>query len=175
MMDSYLRPLLRKGVPSLFVSIKDLYSDISKRQVIESLALDYVSNLKAHQSFSKPELPDPTSDSSNNQPEGDSKEAEEFVELEPPSALLWSLYFLAQHFDYCGQSVKALEYINAAISHTPTLVELLMTKARILKVLISSYIFFKIKQIFGLACGRFSKGYGSYERRSRKGFARPLH
>lgn len=53
---------------------------------------------------------------------------------EPASALLWTYYFLAQHYDYLGQTQKALEYINLAIDHTPTLIELFVTKGRIYKV-----------------------------------------
>lgn len=53
--------------------------------------------------------------------------------MEPPTALLWTLYFLAQHYDFKRESDKALGYINRAIEHTPTLVELHMTKGRILK------------------------------------------
>ena len=51
-----------------------------------------------------------------------------------PTTLLWVLHFLAQHFDLLGDSFKALEFINKAIEHTPTLLELLLVKAKILKV-----------------------------------------
>jgi peptide alpha-N-acetyltransferase len=113
MVDSYLRPMLRKGVPSLFVSVKDLYTDAEKKRMIEEVLLGYVESLKSAKRFSKDE-DDET--------------------VEPPSALLWTLYFIAQHFDYIHNIPKALQYIDEAIQHTPTLVELLMTKARILKV-----------------------------------------
>jgi peptide alpha-N-acetyltransferase len=53
--------------------------------------------------------------------------------VEPPTALLWTLYFVAQHYDFKRQSNEALSHINRAIEHTPTLVELYMTKGRILK------------------------------------------
>jgi peptide alpha-N-acetyltransferase len=43
---------------------------------------------------------------------------------------------LAQHFDKLNQQERALKYINEAILHTPTLVELYMVKARIAKVMI---------------------------------------
>ncbi|KAJ3416121.1 N-alpha-acetyltransferase 16, NatA auxiliary subunit [Chytridiales sp. JEL 0842] len=112
MIDSYLRPLFRKGVPSLFVSIKDLYVDEEKKQIVEETVLSYVDSLKAVKRFSK---------------------TEDDETVEPPSALLWVYYFLAQHFDYIRNNQKALQYIEEAIKHTPTLVELLMTKARILK------------------------------------------
>lgn len=54
---------------------------------------------------------------------------------EPPTTLLWVQYFLAQHFDFIGQPSLALEYINAAIDSTPTLIELFVIKAKIYKVL----------------------------------------
>ncbi|KAF9357803.1 N-alpha-acetyltransferase 16, NatA auxiliary subunit [Mortierella sp. NVP85] len=107
--DEYLRSMLRKGVPSLFVSIKPLYTNSEKEIAVEKLVLGYLASLEKSKSFgSEP---------------GD----------EPPTALLWTLYFLAQHFDFKHNTDQALEYINRAIEHTPTLVELHMTKGRILK------------------------------------------
>ncbi len=53
---------------------------------------------------------------------------------EPPTVLLWVLVFLAQHYDILNNSVLALEYINRAIDHTPTHIELYMIKSKILKV-----------------------------------------
>ncbi|XP_070265099.1 N-alpha-acetyltransferase 16, NatA auxiliary subunit isoform X9 [Myotis yumanensis] len=54
-------------------------------------------------------------------------------EKEPPTTLLWVQYFLAQHFDKLGQYALALDYINAAIASTPTLIELFYMKAKIYK------------------------------------------
>ncbi|XP_017683293.1 N-alpha-acetyltransferase 16, NatA auxiliary subunit isoform X2 [Neopelma chrysocephalum] len=54
-------------------------------------------------------------------------------EKEPPTTLLWVRYFLAQHFDKLGQCSLALDYINAAIASTPTLIELFYLKAKIYK------------------------------------------
>ena len=56
-------------------------------------------------------------------------------DLEPPTAVLWVYHFLAQHFDYLRDSKKAMEYIDKALEHTPTLIEAYMVKARIYKVL----------------------------------------
>lgn len=53
---------------------------------------------------------------------------------EPASALLWVYYYLAQHYDYLKQTEKALNYIDLAIEHTPTLIELFVAKGRIFKV-----------------------------------------
>lgn len=52
---------------------------------------------------------------------------------EPPTSLLWTLYFLAQHYNFLGKYDKALRYIHSAIAHSPTLPELHMTRARIYK------------------------------------------
>ena len=55
-------------------------------------------------------------------------------ELESPTALLWTYYFIAQHYDLTGETQKALDYINTALEHTVTLIELFVAKARIYKV-----------------------------------------
>lgn len=55
-------------------------------------------------------------------------------EEEPPSTFLWLLFFLGQHYDKLGQYEVALKYVNEAISHTPTLIELYTIKAKIYKV-----------------------------------------
>ena len=56
------------------------------------------------------------------------------AEKESPTTLLWTYYFLAQHYDRLGQTKQALEYINVALEHTLTLIELFVVKARIYKV-----------------------------------------
>ena len=43
-------------------------------------------------------------------------------------------YFLAQHYDFIGDTSKALEYVDTAIQHTPLLIELYVLKAKIYKV-----------------------------------------
>lgn len=110
--DAYLRRHLRKGVPPLFKEISNLYKDEKKLKRIESLVKSYVQSLTEKGRF----------DSSN---EKDEKEA--------PTTLVWTYYYLAQHLDYVGEKQRALEYINKAIEHTPTLVELYMVKGKICK------------------------------------------
>lgn len=114
LLDDYLRRGLRKGVPPLFVNIRSLYCNEEKVKIIGDLIHDYHVNLTKSNHFSK-------SDRENNLP------------AEPASALLWTLYFLAQHYDQLRDTEKALEYINAAIEHTPTLIELFVCKGRIYK------------------------------------------
>lgn len=50
-----------------------------------------------------------------------------------PTNLLWSQMLLSQHYDYVGNHDKALEMIEKAIEHTPTLIELYLIKAKIYK------------------------------------------
>jgi len=50
-----------------------------------------------------------------------------------PSIYLWTLYYLAQHHSYLSNHSLALHYLHLAITHTPTLPDLHMFKARVLK------------------------------------------
>lgn len=59
----------------------------------------------------------------------------------PPTVLIWCLHFAAQHYNHLGQYDRALELSQEAIDHTPTVVELYMVKADILKV---SFLFWFI-------------------------------
>ena len=58
---------------------------------------------------------------------------EEEEKSAPASALLWAYYYLAQHYNHLGQHETAMNYIDKAIDHTPTLIELFMCKAKIYK------------------------------------------
>ncbi|XP_068154753.1 N-alpha-acetyltransferase 16, NatA auxiliary subunit [Drosophila tropicalis] len=112
--DEYLRRGLRKGIPPLFVNVRSLHQNPEKASIIEKLTLQYFENLTRSGHFSR-------------------EDADNGVPVEPASALVWTALFLAQHYDYMRDTDRALEYINAAIDHTPTLIELLITKGRIFK------------------------------------------
>ncbi|XP_044747657.1 N-alpha-acetyltransferase 15, NatA auxiliary subunit [Coccinella septempunctata] len=112
LVDEYMQKALSKGVPPLFVDLRSLYEDKSKATIIEELCLGYVESLKKCGKYNEK--------STNGL-------------KEPASALLWVYYYLAQHYDYFGQTETALKYIDAAIEHTPTLIELYVTKGRIHK------------------------------------------
>ncbi|CAH6823941.1 N-alpha-acetyltransferase 16, NatA auxiliary subunit isoform X2 [Phodopus roborovskii] len=111
LMDKFLRPYLSKGCPPLFTTLKSLYSNTEKVSIIQELVTNYEASLKMNGFFSPYEN----------------------GEKEPPTTLLWVQYFLAQHFDKLGQYLLALEYINAVIASTPTLIELFYIKAKIYK------------------------------------------
>jgi len=103
----YLTTGLTKGIPSLFADVKALYVDKEKQQAIERL----VESLREEYSPSSL-LPD--------------------ADVEP-TTYLWTLYFLTQHYSYLSQHTKALSLLDVALKHTPTLPELHMFKARVLK------------------------------------------
>ncbi|VVC97607.1 unnamed protein product [Leptidea sinapis] len=88
LVDEYLRHGLHKGIPPLFVDLRSLYVDQFKADTIEKLILQYVENLSKNDKFSS--SPD--------------------EERQPASALLWTYYFAAQHFDYKMDTARALTY-----------------------------------------------------------------
>lgn len=111
LMDKFLRPNFSKGCPPLFTTLKSLYCDTEKVSIIQELVTNYEASLKMNGYFSPYEN----------------------GEKEPPTTLIWVQYFLAQHYDKLGQYFLALEYINAVIASTPTLIELFYMKAKIYK------------------------------------------
>ena len=107
---SYFIAAVRKGVPPLFVDLQPLYSDPVKGKVLEQTALRFLENLEQHGSF-----------------EEDGKVQE------PPTCLLWTYYYVSQQYDAKEDYVAALELVNKAIEHTPTLIELFTLKGKIYK------------------------------------------
>ncbi|GMI78061.1 mutant,snc1-enhancing 6, EMBRYO DEFECTIVE 2753, OMISHA, NAA15 [Hibiscus trionum] len=106
---NYIKPLLTKGVPSLFSDLSPLYDHPGKADIIEQLVLELEHSIRIDGRY-----PDRT-------------------EKEPPSTLLWILFFLAQHYDRRGQYDVAFSKIDEAIQHTPTVIDLYSVKSRILK------------------------------------------
>lgn len=115
--DRYILSALEKGIPSLFADIKALYTDTSKRDIIQTI----VEALRE-----KLTLPE-------SQPTSTTPDDEPVSEAEPPTTYLWTLYFLAQHYSHISQHTHALSLLETAIQHTPTLPELFTCKARVLK------------------------------------------
>uniref|UniRef100_H2Y7M2 N-alpha-acetyltransferase 15, NatA auxiliary subunit n=1 Tax=Ciona savignyi TaxID=51511 RepID=H2Y7M2_CIOSA len=108
--DMIMREQLKRGVPPLFISLKPLYKDPVKVGVIGGLVQRYIACLEEHSKF-----------------------AEDDEETEPPTTLLWAWYFYAQHLDHIHEYERALELINQSLDHTPTLIELHVLKAKVLK------------------------------------------
>ncbi|KAG6907698.1 hypothetical protein DXG01_007754 [Tephrocybe rancida] len=112
----YLLSGLTKGIPSLFVDIKSLYTDLSKREIVEEIVESALAEFSGA----------PTSAAASSSSSSSAADVE-------PTTYLWTLYFLAQHYSYLGRPKKALETIELALAHTPTLPELHTCKGRTLK------------------------------------------
>lgn len=108
--SSHVKPLFHKGVPSLFNGLKPLYNDPNKVKIIEKVVLNLYNNLKEHRKF------DPN---------------DEMEEI--PSTLLWVLFYLSQHYNKLKNFELANKYINEAIEHTPTVIDLYLVQAKILR------------------------------------------
>lgn len=104
---------LERGVPSLFVDVKGVYADAAKMVTVGEVVEEIVSKLEAEASL-----------------HGDDT-------VPPPTTLLWAYYFLALHLSHRLQPTpdhaRALELLDIALAHTPTLPEIYMAKAMVLK------------------------------------------
>ncbi|KAK6914929.1 N-terminal acetyltransferase A, auxiliary subunit [Dillenia turbinata] len=107
--DGYIRPLLTKGVPSLFSDLSPLYNHTGKADILEQLILDLEQSLRKTGCYPGRK------------------------EKERPSTLMWTLFLLAQQYDRRGQFEVAIAKIDEAIAHTPTVIDLYLVKGRILK------------------------------------------
>lgn len=58
--------------------------------------------------------------------------AEEVPKLNP-TVFVWASYFLAQHYLYLNKLDTAMDHVQKALDHSPTLVELYILKARVTK------------------------------------------
>lgn len=147
-LDAYVRPFLRKGIPSLFSDIKPLYAQHDKAIAIGRLFESYRNALTESATRSlTPALVIPKLDDagvsgadsvqglhnyggSGANGFGDDSKAKL---AEPPCTLLWVLHFLAQHYDRLGHLDLALSTIQSAIDHSPTAIECHLVRCRILK------------------------------------------
>lgn len=105
----YVLAQLQRGVPATFVNVKPLYRRKSNIKVLYTIVREFYDAEKAKLAGSD------ASHGSN------------------PLSLTWAGYFLAQHYYRIGELDQAMSIIDSAIDVTPTLVELYIVKARILK------------------------------------------
>ncbi|EGR34822.1 hypothetical protein IMG5_000490 [Ichthyophthirius multifiliis] len=115
----YIIPYFRKGMTSLFSEIKHFYKYTNKSKIIEQVLQENLLQLETSSKFCNSE------------------------EVETPCCLLWCYMLLAQHFDKVQQYEKAQEFVNKAINHTPTLIELYLVKAKIHKHLFQYQLAFE--------------------------------
>eukprot|EP00937_MAST-01D_sp_MAST-1D-sp2_P000728 g728.t1 len=126
-LDAYLRDALRRGVPSLAADVKEFYLSRARAarraplaepaadarvRLLGALAGGYVEALRGTGRF-----PGAAAD----------------APLEAPTALLWALCLLAQHHYRLGDFGAALALVCEAEEHTPTALDVLQLKGKVLK------------------------------------------
>ena len=104
-----VRPLLIKGAPSVMTDLKELYQDQEKVAIIGELLHSFYESMNKYSTL----------------------DGEEDEQEQDPTVYLWLLCFLSQHYLFIRELEKALHYINEAIEHTPTLIELYEIKGKI--------------------------------------------
>lgn len=108
-LESYIQRDLCRGVPSLFIGLKSLYTNADKRKIVDQVFRGTHESLSTKHTFLESE------------------------EKESPSTELWARYLLAQHLDRIGEYQAALDHVAQAVEHTPTVIELYTLRAKILK------------------------------------------
>ena len=96
-------------MPSLFADIKPLYGDPAKSAALGDIFEEWLHSLETEGKLRGEKLP------------------------ELPQTIMWVRVLLAQHYDITGRTNKAIEMLDTAIAHTPTLLDLYMIKARMYK------------------------------------------
>ncbi|KAL4424899.1 hypothetical protein ABPG77_002122 [Micractinium sp. CCAP 211/92] len=117
--DAYVRKYLLRGIPSLFSDLKPLYRSESKAALLGQLFERLATSLE--QSCALPPL------------QGAEGGEQQQQQQPAPQALVWALFYLAQHHDKLGNTAEALRLVDRCIEHTPTLIEAYVAKARFLK------------------------------------------
>ncbi|KAK5120521.1 hypothetical protein LTR85_006176 [Meristemomyces frigidus] len=129
--DKYIRRMLKKGIPSTFANLKQLYADPAKKETIRELVEGYLS-----------EEPQANGGAEQSKP-GEQTNGTAKAQIKPPKldpVTTWQIgvnYFLAQHYDYhlSRDLAKAEKYIEKTISLNPSKSDYTyhLTRARILK------------------------------------------
>jgi len=109
-LEKYVRPLIIKGVPSLINDLKKLYQDPKKSEILGQILTSMCESMEKEMCL-------------------DSKDEEE----QDPTVQLWLYYFNSQHQYRLGNMEESLTFINKAIAHTPTVIELYIHKAKIMQ------------------------------------------
>ncbi|KAJ3448685.1 n(alpha)-acetyltransferase 15/16 isoform a [Anaeramoeba flamelloides] len=121
---SFIIPQLKKGIPSIFSNLLSLYrpskvEKVSKKiLIIQETLIEFQKHLESRQfELIKDE------------------ELKKNVMLleESRASLLWIYFYLAQHYDRLEKYTLSFEYLDKAIEHTPTLVDLYNFKGRLFK------------------------------------------
>ncbi len=107
-LEQYIRPLLIKGVPSVMMDLREFYNDKAKVAIIGNYLSEAVQSMEQEMTLRQ----------------GDDDEQD-------PTVMLWLYYFMSQHNLFQNKIDEALTFVNKAIEHTPTLLELYTLKGKI--------------------------------------------
>ena len=109
---AYIKPYIRKGVPSLFSDVRALYKNAEKKDIMCRVVQRTYESLRDSSRFP-----------------GDPEDATE----DAKTALVWTLLLRARQFDELQMYDEALATIDEAIGLSPTTIDLYTTKSAILK------------------------------------------
>jgi len=104
--------MIIKGVPSMLQDLRELYTNPDKIERIGIVLNDCLTSMEKEMTLS----------------------SAEDEEEQDPTILLWLFYFMAQHHLFQRQVEPALEFVNKAIAHTPTHLDLYTLKGKIYQV-----------------------------------------
>lgn len=121
-LDRYVRIFLKRGVPSLGSQIKFLY-DGQQVNVVEELLEGYAKQLKLNG-----QLPNRCGHLMQ-----DEREEKPVSKEKGDEILLWTMYLLAQHYDRLKKYDNALRCIDECIERSPTTLDFLQRKGKIVK------------------------------------------
>lgn len=110
-LDAFAYPLIKKGAPSLFNSLKKLYDQSHEKMLLcERYFLSLLERAEMMECKSK-----------------------SVSERDDSDPYAWVLYYLALHYDRAGQPTLASKYLDEAIDRHGSVVEFHMSRGRILK------------------------------------------
>ncbi len=105
--NAYVRRFLVKGVPSLFSDLKPLYNQPGKAELLEGLFERLLQSLKDTGSFPALASTQAAGDKDAEPSGGDAADSSitsTSADGETPQAELWTMFYLAQHYDRMGRT-----------------------------------------------------------------------